>query len=281
MLFRVVLVGYWALLAFAREFNPYADNSGTVVGLAGRDFCILAADTRFSEGYFIRSRSLRRVHVLDDDVKEPNDESSAGKLLFGASGCLADSLGLIQAIKEDILRYRWENDREISLRALSHLLSTSLYSRRTFPYYSQCVIAGMEEVGSVYRFDSVGSFERVCATCAGKGEQLIQPVLDEAVQQSLNSANAPEASDLWKLTSAGDAFVDAVEGNAVSTFRPYLNLNIDEACALVVKAFQAAAEREITIGDGVEIFIVSANSTDGDNRRNARMARRFAFLPRH
>lgn len=43
------------------EFDPYADNSGTIVGIAGRDYCILAADTRMPEQYYIRSRNLTRL----------------------------------------------------------------------------------------------------------------------------------------------------------------------------------------------------------------------------
>ncbi len=31
------------------DFEPYKDNSGTVVGIAGKTFCILAADSRLSE----------------------------------------------------------------------------------------------------------------------------------------------------------------------------------------------------------------------------------------
>ena len=33
--------------------------------------------------------------------------------------------------------------------------------------------------GALYRYDAVGSYERVRAVCAGRGEKLIQPLLDE------------------------------------------------------------------------------------------------------
>ena len=33
--------------------------------------------------------------------------------------------------------------------------------------------------GALYRYDAVGSYERVRAVCVGKGEKLIQPLLDE------------------------------------------------------------------------------------------------------
>ena len=267
-------------IGFARDFQPYADNSGTVVGLAGKNYCIIAADTRLSDSYFIRSRNIRRVHILDSHGVAGEGD---GNLLLGASGCLADALGLVQGLRDDIVRYHWENERPLPLRALSHLLSTTLYSRRTFPFYSLCVLGGLEggegddegEVaqGAVYRYDSVGSFERVSATCAGKGEQLIQPFLDEAAAQQQSGGD----SALWSLSQEGDAFLPSVV-NATSSF-PHVNLTIEEACDLVFKAFQAAAEREITIGDGVEIFVVT-HVPQSRPRKNS-ISRRFYFLPRH
>ena len=43
------------------EFNPYSDNGGTIVGIAGFDFVLIAADTRLSENYSILSRNVTRV----------------------------------------------------------------------------------------------------------------------------------------------------------------------------------------------------------------------------
>ena len=31
--------------------------------------------------------------------------------------------------------------------------------------------------GAIYQYDALGSFERVIASCCGKGQQLIQPIL--------------------------------------------------------------------------------------------------------
>jgi len=31
--------------------------------------------------------------------------------------------------------------------------------------------------GAIYHYDALGSFERVIASCCGKGEHLIQPIL--------------------------------------------------------------------------------------------------------
>ena len=33
--------------ATERRFSPYSDNGGSVVAIAGEDFCVIASDTRF------------------------------------------------------------------------------------------------------------------------------------------------------------------------------------------------------------------------------------------
>lgn len=38
------------------RFNPYTLNYGTVVGVAGDNFVVMAGDTRLSEGYSIVTR---------------------------------------------------------------------------------------------------------------------------------------------------------------------------------------------------------------------------------
>lgn len=51
---------YYMLIAIEAKksrFNPYTLNYGTVVGIAGEDFVVVAGDTRLSEGYSIVTRN--------------------------------------------------------------------------------------------------------------------------------------------------------------------------------------------------------------------------------
>lgn len=43
------------------QFDPYVDNGGTIVGIAGSSFVLLAADTRLSDAYSIKSRDISRL----------------------------------------------------------------------------------------------------------------------------------------------------------------------------------------------------------------------------
>lgn len=56
------------------KFDPYADNGGTVIGIAGRDFCIIASDTRLSHSYVIKSRNISRIFtVINSIISTPID----------------------------------------------------------------------------------------------------------------------------------------------------------------------------------------------------------------
>jgi len=46
------------------NFQPYADNGGTVVGISGPDYCVLAADSRLSDKYMIHSRDFSRLYPV-------------------------------------------------------------------------------------------------------------------------------------------------------------------------------------------------------------------------
>jgi 20S proteasome subunit beta 6 len=120
-------------LCGSKEFDPYSDNGGTVLGLAGADYVLVAADTRLSEQYFIRSRSLSRLSAPGEG------------LLFCGAGCWSDTLALSKELRLAALSYAWEHGCSLSIDPLSNLLSSELYSRRFFPYYSFCLVAGIGE----------------------------------------------------------------------------------------------------------------------------------------
>lgn len=136
-MFLLIISWLLACIVAGNKFDPYVDNGGTVVGLAGRDFVILAADTRLSDQYTIRSRSISRIFEVDNG------------LLFSGSGCWADTLALSKDLKLAAQSYEWEHKAKLRIRPLSYLLSSQLYSRRFFPYYTFCMVAGLDKEGTL------------------------------------------------------------------------------------------------------------------------------------
>lgn len=79
------------------RFNPYSDNGGTVLGIAGEDFAVLAGDTRQVTGYSIQSRYEPKVHDVGDDI------------LMTANGFAADGVALIDRFKQSLIWYKFDN----------------------------------------------------------------------------------------------------------------------------------------------------------------------------
>ena len=61
IMLRLIISSVLLWLTLSNKFDPYVDNGGTVLGLAGKDFVLIAADTRLSDQYMIRSRSISRI----------------------------------------------------------------------------------------------------------------------------------------------------------------------------------------------------------------------------
>lgn len=120
----------------AGKFDPYVDNGGTVVCVAGKDYCVIAADTRLSDQYLIRSRKLSRIFAIESG------------LVFTGSGCWADTLALSKDLKLHAQEYQLEHGKKLAIRPLAYLLSSQLYSRRFFPYYTFCTVAGLDREGN-------------------------------------------------------------------------------------------------------------------------------------
>lgn len=238
------------------EFDPYAANGGLVSAVAGKDFCIIAADTRMSaSGYLLQSRShvASRLWTINDDpimtqVEQMLKSSDAPALVerqlppqsqvpifIGSAGCTADCKALQVDLRAD-------------LRAASHLgqvrmedpdqvatcLSQMLYRRRGFPYYAFCVAAGVHPStrrGHVYVYDAIGSYEQVAVATSGTGREALQPILD---RMFVTVADSPRQ----------------VEGTA------------QHAIYQLCQAYRSVSEREIQVGDNL-VLHVSQTMKDG------------------
>ncbi|CAA6659436.1 unnamed protein product [Spirodela intermedia] len=205
------------------RFNPYDNNGGTCVAIAGVDYCVVAADTRMSTGYSILTRDYSKICQLAD------------KSVLASSGFQADVKALQKNLSAKHLIYQHQHNKQMSCPAMAQLLSNTLYYKRFFPYYAFNVLGGLDSEGKgcVFTYDAVGSYERVGYSTQGTGSTLIIPVLD-------NQLKSPSPL----LLPAKDAVTPLSEGEAVD---------------LVKDVFASATERDIYTGDQVEIVIINAS----------------------
>ncbi|KAJ3404368.1 Proteasome subunit beta type-1 [Chytridiales sp. JEL 0842] len=199
------------------RFSPYTENGGTTLAIAGEDFCVVAGDTRQSEGYSINSRYAPKVYKL-----------SNGSVL-ATGGMYADGVNLVKRLEQRLEWYYHRHVKNMSAPALAQMLSTILYSKRFFPYFVWNTLGGLDENGKgwVFSYDPVGNFEKKHWSCSGSAGHLIQPFLDSQV------------------------------GHKHQTGVEHHLLPLDKVLKIVKDAFTGATERDIHTGDFLEIFIIT------------------------
>merc|ERR1719158_1760012 len=114
------------------------------------------------------------------------------KCTIASCGMKADAITLHKMLKARIVMYEHTHRKPPSVTAIAQMLSTILYYKRFFPYYTFNIVAGVDDNGdgAVYHYDAIGSFERVPYTTSGSGSSLVMSVLDSQLSKE-NKEQAP------------------------------------------------------------------------------------------
>ncbi|KAM9973239.1 hypothetical protein ACTFIR_012615 [Dictyostelium discoideum] len=203
------------------RFEAYVDNGGTVMAVAGKDYCVIAGDTRMSDGgYGIQTRKYTKIFQLTK------------KCVLATSGMQADTIALQKRLKSMLESFEKEHGKPMSTPAIAQFLSNTLYYKRFFPYYTFNLVAGVDEQGEgwIWTYDAVGSHERVKYSSQGSGNQLVIPLLDNQVAKFNQQI---------------------VEGNK--------DVSCEQVVSFVKDSITSAGERDIYTGDFADIVVVDKN----------------------
>jgi len=223
------------------RFNPYTDNGGSTLAIAGKDFAVMAGDTRLTSGYNIHTRYQPKVFKIGGTTTDQKDAT----LLLSVVGFAADGTALRERLDTACKMYRYKHGKPMTVNAAAKRLSTILYQRRFFPYYTHAILAGLDEEGkgAVYSYDPVGSYEREMCRAGGAAASLIMPFLDNQV--NFKNQHIPGSG----------------EGHAIIE-RERTPLPRDQVDMLVRDAFDGAVERHIEVGDGLQMMIITASGIE-------------------
>ena len=135
--------------------------------------------------------------------------------------------------------YTQDHNKIITTPALAQLISNMLYNKRFFPYYISNIIGGLDEKGNgvLYSYDPVGSCERNAYRAGGSSAALIQPLLDNQI------------------------------GLKNQTGVQHKDLSIEQATKIIKDVFISAAERDIYVGDSIDIRIITKDGIQKDTFR--------------
>eukprot|EP00979_Chaetoceros_neogracilis_P006056 scaffold1202_cov257-Chaetoceros_neogracile.AAC.3 len=278
----------------AAKFEPYALNGGLVSAIAGRDYVIIASDTRLTDGgYNILTREHLRSRLwaatnsfgldsslleedgsvtfpckIDNEEKEIKDVAtfSCFPTFIASSGCSSDCEALKRQIRSEIDAHQnWNYGRDtLTPTGIANLLGQTLYSRRSFPFYSFCILAGLTKEGhaNVHVYDAIGSHERVAVACAGNAKEMLQPVLDRMFATSIEDIDDLEVNSKSFSTELqrDERAVNASQQRVGLTLQPPVETHVmcdaKEATDMLVRGYRSVAEREISIGDNVVVCVI-------------------------
>lgn len=141
--------------------------------------------------------------------------------------------------------YRYRHGKPISVHACAKRLSTILYQKRFFPYYTHAILGGLDEEGkgAVYSYDPVGSYEREQCRAGGAAASLIMPFLDNQV--NFKNQHVPGSGVGHDLQE-----------------RPRVALARPDVETLVKDAFDGAVERHIEVGDFLQMMVVTSQGIE-------------------
>ncbi len=182
----------------------------TTVSVVGRNFVVLGADKKSTLGFMVDSKEARKIYPLDEH------------LAITIAGSVGDALSVIRLLRAQFKLYRMERGK-ISVRAAATFLSNVLHNSRFFPYYTQFIIAGVDERGAqIYSLDPLGGIdEKDKFYSTGSGSPFAYGVLEAGYREDI-----PER----------------------------------EAIDLVRKALKSAIERDIgSGGKGINIVVIDEN----------------------
>ncbi|KAF1815502.1 proteasome subunit beta type-1 precursor [Eremomyces bilateralis CBS 781.70] len=222
-------------------FYPYTDNGGSILGISGADFTILAGDTRSTSGYNINSRMAPKLFRIGGE----GPDATGARIILGVVGFGADGAALKERLDTIVKIYRYEHGKDMSVKACAQRLSHLLYGKRFFPYYTHAILGGIDEEGkgALYSYDPVGSYEREQCRAGGAAASLIMPFLDNQV--NFKNQYVPGSGEGHDLKA-----------------REVVPLSRNYVMELVEDAFTSAVERHIEVGDGLQVLVVTENGIE-------------------
>ena len=181
---------------------PYMYIPGaTTIGLVFKDGVILAAEKRVSYGYFIISKSGKKVFKITETIGA------------ACAGLVSDMQSLIRDVEAYANLYRLDNNRPITVKATSKVMANLLFNSRFMPLITQTIVGGIDDEGaSLYVLDVLGSLIPDKYTAVGTGAEIAIGMLEEDYKDGMN---LKEAKDLLIRAIKSAISRDSMSGNGI------------------------------------------------------------------
>jgi proteasome beta subunit len=184
----------------------------TVVGIKCKDGVVVATDSLITWGAMVLTEKGVKAFKLTDTI------------VLASAGLTSDYQMLVNRLQAEIKIYEMRQKREITVKALSKMVSNLLYSRKLAPLYVQTVIVGVDDNGpQLFTLDMGGSLIPEEFTAAGSGTATAYGVLEKDYKEGLTvkeaepiAIRAVKAAIARDVQSGGDIRVMSVTDSGVT-----------------------------------------------------------------
>lgn len=151
----------------------------TTVGVVCKDGVVLASERRVSYGYFVMSKTGKKVFKI------------AEKVGAACAGIVADMQILTREVSAYLNIYVYEREQSVTVRTAAKLMGSMLFERRYFPYLTQTIVGGVDDTGpKLFVLDPLGSVIEDKFTAVGSGSEIAMGLLETDFKEGMSVEEA-------------------------------------------------------------------------------------------
>jgi len=173
----------------------------TTIGVVCKDGVVLASERRVSYGYFVMSKSGKKVFRITDNVGA------------ACAGLVADMQVLTKEVAVYLRLYSYERDRLASVKSAAKVMANLLFERRLYPYLAQTIVGGIDEEGpGLFVLDPLGSVIDDKYASVGSGSEIAVGVLEAEFKEGMT---VEQGRELVKKAAKAALARDIGSGNGL------------------------------------------------------------------
>ena len=159
--------------------QEYYIPGATTIGVVCKDGVILASERRVNYGYFVMSKSGKKVFKIAD------------KIGAACAGIVADMQILTREVTAHLNIYSFEREQSVTVRTAAKLMGSMLFERRYYPYLTQTIVGGIDEGGpKLFVLDPLGSVIEDKFTSVGSGSEIAMGLLESDFKEDMSIEDA-------------------------------------------------------------------------------------------
>ncbi len=152
----------------------------TTIGIVCADGVVVGGDTRATMDTFIASPEARKVWRIDEN------------LALTIAGAVGDAQEIIRILKAQNELYKMNEEKPLSPKSATSLLSIILQENKMMPYYVGLIVAGMDgDEPQLFSLDAIGGMsEESKFTSVGSGSLTALGYLEDMYRKGITTKEA-------------------------------------------------------------------------------------------